>query len=135
MIFLKYTRYLFFFFFDVQLSINSLYVHLKNDELFFFVKKKLFQEVALGKRVGFYKLGKELGAGNFSKVKLGVHLLTEGEISKNNYTIHCFFFYYQNAVQIHINITTFFFFFIFLYNFVSFYYKNLHLSHFAYLTL
>ena len=36
------------------------------------------KELALGKRVGFYRLGKELGAGNFSKVKLGVHVLTKG---------------------------------------------------------
>jgi serine/threonine-protein kinase NIM1 len=37
------------------------------------------KEIALGKRVGFYRLGKELGAGNFSKVKLGVHVLTKGK--------------------------------------------------------
>lgn len=37
------------------------------------------REVSLGNRIGFYKLGKELGAGNFSKVKLGVHVLTKGE--------------------------------------------------------
>lgn len=37
------------------------------------------QEIALGKRVSFYRLGKELGAGNFSKVKLGVHVLTKGK--------------------------------------------------------
>lgn len=36
------------------------------------------QEVALNKRVGFYKLRSQLGAGSFSKVKLGVHLLTNG---------------------------------------------------------
>ncbi|VDL74403.1 unnamed protein product [Nippostrongylus brasiliensis] len=36
------------------------------------------KEVALGKRIGFYRLGKELGAGNFSKVKLGIHVLTKG---------------------------------------------------------
>lgn len=36
------------------------------------------REVTLGKRIGFYKLGKELGSGNFSKVKLGVHVLTKG---------------------------------------------------------
>ncbi|PIO65467.1 hypothetical protein TELCIR_12862 [Teladorsagia circumcincta] len=33
--------------------------------------------VALGKRIGFYRLGKELGSGNFSKVKLGIHVLTK----------------------------------------------------------
>ncbi|KAK6021794.1 hypothetical protein OSTOST_12528 [Ostertagia ostertagi] len=45
------------------------------------------KEVALGKRIGFYRLGKELGAGNFSKVKLGIHVLTKGEplISRSTY--------------------------------------------------
>ncbi|KAI6242840.1 hypothetical protein M3Y99_00192400 [Aphelenchoides fujianensis] len=37
------------------------------------------KEVALGKRIGFYRLGKELGCGNFSKVRLGVHVLTRGK--------------------------------------------------------
>ncbi|VDK34008.1 unnamed protein product [Anisakis simplex] len=40
------------------------------------------KEVALGKRVGFYRLGKELGSGNFSKVKLGIHVLAKGVIFK-----------------------------------------------------
>uniref|UniRef100_A0A183BPA4 non-specific serine/threonine protein kinase n=1 Tax=Globodera pallida TaxID=36090 RepID=A0A183BPA4_GLOPA len=39
------------------------------------------KEIALGKRVGFYRLGKELGAGNFSKVKLGVHVLTKEKVA------------------------------------------------------
>uniref|UniRef100_A0A915AMW4 non-specific serine/threonine protein kinase n=1 Tax=Parascaris univalens TaxID=6257 RepID=A0A915AMW4_PARUN len=39
------------------------------------------KDVALGKRIGFYKLGKELGAGNFSKVKLGVHVLTKEKVA------------------------------------------------------
>uniref|UniRef100_A0A0N5BC54 non-specific serine/threonine protein kinase n=1 Tax=Strongyloides papillosus TaxID=174720 RepID=A0A0N5BC54_STREA len=39
------------------------------------------KEVALGKRIGFYRLGKELGAGNFSKVKLGVHVLTKEKVA------------------------------------------------------
>lgn len=37
------------------------------------------QEMAMNKRVGFYKLRTQLGAGSFSKVKLGVHLLTNGQ--------------------------------------------------------
>jgi len=37
------------------------------------------RDVTLGKRIGFYKMGKELGSGNFSKVKLGLHLLTKRE--------------------------------------------------------
>ena len=40
---------------------------------------KFNQEVRMGKRVGFYKLKGQLGAGNFAKVKLGVHLLTTGK--------------------------------------------------------
>ena len=36
-------------------------------------------ELALGKRVGFYALRGELGCGNFSRVKAGVHALTKGE--------------------------------------------------------
>lgn len=40
------------------------------------------REVSLGKRVGFYRIGKELGSGNFSKVKLAIHVLTKG-INKN----------------------------------------------------
>ena len=39
------------------------------------------REVALGKRIGFYRLGKELGCGNFSKVKLGVHVLTKEKVA------------------------------------------------------
>lgn len=39
------------------------------------------REVALGKRIGFYRLGKELGAGNFSKVKLGIHVLTKEKVA------------------------------------------------------
>ncbi|VDM53438.1 unnamed protein product [Angiostrongylus costaricensis] len=42
------------------------------------------KEVALGKRIGFYRLGKELGAGNFSKVKLGIHVLTKGFVIEFN---------------------------------------------------
>lgn len=34
--------------------------------------------MAIGRRIGFYRLGKELGAGNFSKVKIGSHCLTNG---------------------------------------------------------
>ena len=31
------------------------------------------------RRVGFYSIGNELGSGNFSQVKLGIHLLTKGK--------------------------------------------------------
>ena len=36
------------------------------------------KEVLLGKRVRFYQIKGTLGTGNFSKVRLGVHLLTKG---------------------------------------------------------
>ncbi|CAD6199339.1 unnamed protein product [Caenorhabditis auriculariae] len=39
------------------------------------------KEVALGKRIGFYRLGKEVGAGNFSKVKMGIHVLTKEKVA------------------------------------------------------
>jgi serine/threonine-protein kinase NIM1 len=39
------------------------------------------KEIALGKRIGFYRLGKELGSGNFSKVRLGVHVLTREKVA------------------------------------------------------
>ena len=44
---------------------------------------KVAKEVALGTRVGFYRMKGQLGAGNFSKVKLGLHLLTNGELLIN----------------------------------------------------
>ena len=40
---------------------------------------KVKWELALGKRVGFYVLRGELGCGNFSRVKAGVHALTKGK--------------------------------------------------------
>ena len=41
------------------------------------------KEIVMGKLVGFYRLGDEIGTGNFSKVKRGVHLLTKGIGFKN----------------------------------------------------
>ena len=38
------------------------------------------KEILLGKRVRFYQIKGTLGTGNFSKVRLGVHLLTKGTI-------------------------------------------------------
>ena len=37
------------------------------------------KEVSLGTRVGFYRLYRDVGKGNFSKVKMGVHYLTKGQ--------------------------------------------------------
>jgi len=32
-----------------------------------------------GRRIGFYRILKDIGLGNFSRVKLGVHLLAKGK--------------------------------------------------------
>ena len=37
------------------------------------------KQITLGKLIGFYRIGSEIGSGNFSQVKLGVHLLTRGK--------------------------------------------------------
>ena len=39
------------------------------------------EEVIMNRRVGFYKFKSDLGAGNFSKVKLAHHQLTKGKVS------------------------------------------------------
>lgn len=44
--------------------------------------QKIKQEIASGRRIGFYRLKSQLGAGNFAQVKLGLHLLTDGESSQ-----------------------------------------------------
>ncbi|XP_078054914.1 serine/threonine-protein kinase NIM1-like [Mustelus asterias] len=38
-------------------------------------------ELILGKRIGFYQLRGEIGIGNFSKVKLGIHCLTKEKVA------------------------------------------------------
>jgi hypothetical protein len=40
------------------------------------------KEIALERLIGFYRIGSEIGIGNFSQVKLGLHLLTKG-LEKN----------------------------------------------------
>ena len=39
---------------------------------------RISKEVLLGKRIRFYQIKGTLGTGNFSKVRLGIHLLTKG---------------------------------------------------------
>lgn len=39
---------------------------------------RVVREIAIGRRIGFYKIRGEIGCGNFSHVKLGVHALTRG---------------------------------------------------------
>ncbi|CAF1428293.1 unnamed protein product [Adineta ricciae] len=39
------------------------------------------EEVKAGRRIGFYRIVKNIGLGNFSKVKLGVHLLAKEKVA------------------------------------------------------
>ena len=41
---------------------------------------KCIKEITLGKRIGFYRIRGELGTGNFSQVKLGIHALSKGKL-------------------------------------------------------
>ncbi|XP_038632781.1 serine/threonine-protein kinase NIM1-like [Scyliorhinus canicula] len=43
--------------------------------------KKVKNELILGQRIGFYQLRGEIGIGNFSKVKLGIHCLTKEKVA------------------------------------------------------
>lgn len=52
-------------------AFEKLAYNLKNNSIY-------TKEIVLGKLIGFYRLGDEIGTGNFSKVKRGVHLLTKG---------------------------------------------------------
>lgn len=40
--------------------------------------ERIVNDLMLGKRVGFYELRGDIGQGNFSTVKLGIHALTKG---------------------------------------------------------
>lgn len=40
---------------------------------------KSLRELSLGKRIGLYRIRGELGSGNFSSVKLGIHTLVKGK--------------------------------------------------------
>ncbi|XP_041941950.1 serine/threonine-protein kinase NIM1 [Alosa sapidissima] len=42
---------------------------------------KVMNDLAFGRRVGFYELRGEIGSGNFSKVKMGVHDLTKERVA------------------------------------------------------
>lgn len=41
--------------------------------------EKIVSDLVLGRRVGFYEIRGEIGQGNFSTVKLGIHALTKGQ--------------------------------------------------------
>ncbi|XP_078071344.1 serine/threonine-protein kinase NIM1 [Mustelus asterias] len=43
--------------------------------------ERAVREVTLGKRIGFYRMRGEIGSGNFSQVKLGIHLLTKEKVA------------------------------------------------------
>ncbi|XP_048451056.1 serine/threonine-protein kinase NIM1-like [Rhincodon typus] len=43
--------------------------------------ERAVKELMLGKRIGFYRVRGEIGSGNFSQVKLGVHLLTREKVA------------------------------------------------------
>ncbi|XP_046372336.1 serine/threonine-protein kinase NIM1-like [Haliotis rufescens] len=42
---------------------------------------KCMKEITLGKRIGFYRIRGELGTGNFSQVKMGIHALTKEKVA------------------------------------------------------
>ena len=50
---------------------EKLSLDLSNDQ-------RVLKEITLGKRIGFYRIRGELGSGNFSQVKMGIHALTRG---------------------------------------------------------
>ncbi|NXA18281.1 NIM1 kinase, partial [Ibidorhyncha struthersii] len=43
--------------------------------------EKVVKELTLGKRIGFYRVRGEIGSGNFSQVKLGIHSLTKERVA------------------------------------------------------
>uniref|UniRef100_A0A8C9WYR3 NIM1 serine/threonine protein kinase n=1 Tax=Sander lucioperca TaxID=283035 RepID=A0A8C9WYR3_SANLU len=45
--------------------------------------ERVVRELTLGRRIGFYKIRGEIGCGNFSHVKLGIHALTKAEREPN----------------------------------------------------
>ncbi|XP_077981363.1 serine/threonine-protein kinase NIM1-like [Glandiceps talaboti] len=43
--------------------------------------QRVIKEITLGKRIGFYRIRGELGSGNFSQVKMGIHALTKEKVA------------------------------------------------------
>ncbi|XP_035234895.1 serine/threonine-protein kinase NIM1 [Anguilla anguilla] len=43
--------------------------------------EKVVRELTVGRRIGFYKIRGEIGCGNFSHVKLGIHALTRDKVA------------------------------------------------------
>ncbi|CAF95679.1 unnamed protein product, partial [Tetraodon nigroviridis] len=44
---------------------------------------RVVRELTVGRRIGFYKIRGEIGCGNFSHVKLGIHALTKDKVAIN----------------------------------------------------
>ena len=53
-----------------------------------------------GRRIGFYRIYKDIGLGNFSRVKLGFHLLAKGKIDKTLRYLFDFNFIEKVAIKI-----------------------------------
>ncbi|KAL3315900.1 G2-specific protein kinase nim-1 [Cichlidogyrus casuarinus] len=75
---------------DVECTVASELVPFDNDDenkkfeklkKTFFSQHEFKKEIALGKRIGFYRYLNELGTGNFSKVKLGIHSLLHEKVA------------------------------------------------------
>ncbi|CAG5117771.1 unnamed protein product [Candidula unifasciata] len=43
--------------------------------------QRVIKEISLGRRIAFYRIRGEIGAGNFSQVKLGIHALTKDKVA------------------------------------------------------
>ncbi|KAL0979106.1 hypothetical protein UPYG_G00180620 [Umbra pygmaea] len=43
--------------------------------------ERVIREITVGRRIGFYKVRGEIGCGNFSHVKLGIHALTKDKVA------------------------------------------------------
>jgi len=63
-----------FYFIFLILAYRKAIDNLEND-------RKWQTDIAMGKRIGLYKLSGELGKGNFSQVKTGYHELTKGNLN------------------------------------------------------
>lgn len=50
--------------------------------------ERVVNELMLGRRVGFYELRGEIGQGNFSTVRLGIHALMKGRVT-STYPLSC----------------------------------------------
>lgn len=42
--------------------------------------QRVMDDLTFGRRVGLYELRGEIGSGNFSRVRYGIHALTKGEM-------------------------------------------------------